>query len=148
MEITSNYVALLDIEGFSIEDIIITGSMANYTYTDKSDIDLNIICDYSELPTNCLIWKIFFITKKMIKTPTKNLFWGRRRLQILKIFVWQIVFEEANDSHNRIYEMHKTGLFKGDEFAFENLLFKALRNIGYLDKLRSYISYAEDLSNN
>jgi hypothetical protein len=44
--------------------------------------------------------------------------------------------------------MHKTGLFKGDEFAFENLLFKALRNIGYLDKLRSYISYAEDLSNN
>jgi hypothetical protein len=74
IEIASNYVAYLDIEGFSIEDIIITGSMANYTYTDKSDIDLNIICDYSELPTNCLIWKIFFITKKMIKTPTKNLF--------------------------------------------------------------------------
>jgi len=53
MEITSNYVALLDIEGFSIEDIIITGSMDNYNYTDQSDIDLHIICDYSKLPTNC-----------------------------------------------------------------------------------------------
>jgi hypothetical protein len=56
--------------------------------------------------------------------------------------------EEENDLFNRIYEMHKTGLVKGGEIAFENLLFKALHNIGYLDKLRSYIAYADNLSLN
>ena len=54
--------------------------------------------------------------------------------------------EEANELLNHIYEMRKTGLANNGEFAFENLLFKALRNRGYLDKLRSYIANAEDLS--
>ena len=68
MEIASNFVAYLDVEGFSIEDIIITGSMANYNYTEQSDIDLHIICDYSKLPTNCpILSQEYFQAKKKIK---------------------------------------------------------------------------------
>ena len=196
MEIASNFVAYLDVEGFSIEDIIITGSMANYNYTDQSDIDLHIICDYSKLPTNCpILSQEYFQAKKKIYNDKHNIKiygydvelyvedstapslaggkysllqrkWlrfpqkidfevddvvGTEELQDLITQIENVCMtdgniEEANDLLNRIYEMRKSGLAKGGEFAFENLLFKALRNRGYLDKLRSYIANAEDLS--
>ena len=196
MEIASNFVAYLDVEGFSIEDIIITGSMANYNYTEQSDIDLHIICDYSKLPTNCpILSQEYFQAKKKIYNDKHNIKiygydvelyvedssvpslaggkysllqrkWlrfpqkidfevddviGTEELQDLITQIENVCMtdgniEEANDLLNRIYEMRKSGLAKGGEFAFENLLFKALRNRGYLDKLRSYIAYAEDLS--
>lgn len=196
MEIASNFVAYLDVEGFSIEDIIITGSMANYNYTEQSDIDLHIICDYSKLPTNCPILsqeyfqakkkiyndkhnikiygydvelyvedstapslaggKYSLLQRKWLKFPQKIDFEvddviGTEELQDLITQIENVCMtdgniQEANELLNQIYEMRKSGLAKGGEFAFENLLFKALRNRGYLDKLRSYIAYAEDLS--
>lgn len=196
MEIASNFVAYLDVEGFSIEDIIITGSMANYNYTEQSDIDLHIICDYSKLPTNCpILSQEYFQAKKKIYNDKHNIKiygydvelyvedstapslaggkysllqrkWlrfpqkidfevddviGTEELQDLITQIENVCMtdgniQEANELLNQIYEMRKSGLAKGGEFAFENLLFKALRNRGYLDKLRSYIAYAEDLS--
>lgn len=196
MEIASNFVAFLDTEGFSIEDIIITGSMANYNYTEQSDIDLHIICDYSKLPTNCpILSQEYFQAKKKIYNDKHNIKiygydvelyvedssvpslaggkysllqrkWlrfpqkidfevddviGTEELQDLITQIENVCMtdgniQEANELLNQIYEMRKSGLAKGGEFAFENLLFKALRNRGYLDKLRSYIANAEDLS--
>jgi len=196
MEIASNFVAYLDTEGFVVEDIIITGSMANYNYTEQSDIDLHIICDYAKLPTNCpILSQEYFQAKKKIYNDKHNIKiygydvelyvedstapslaggkysllqgkWlrfpqkidfevedvvGTEELQDLITQVENVCMtdgniEEANELLNHIYEMRKTGLANNGEFAFENLLFKALRNRGYLDKLRSYIANAEDLS--
>lgn len=49
-----------------------------------------------------------------------------------------------NGLKNRIREMRSSAILKGGEFAVENLVFKELRNLGYLDKLSSYIRNIED----
>lgn len=45
---------------------------------------------------------------------------------------------------NKIANYRKSGLAKGGEFSVENLTFKALRNNGYIDKIRKYAVKAED----
>lgn len=39
---------------------------------------------------------------------------------------------------NRLSEMRGAAIAKGGEFSFENLVFKELRNQGYLDKMKAY----------
>jgi hypothetical protein len=45
---------------------------------------------------------------------------------------------------DKIRSMRNSGIQKGGEFAFENLVFKELRNKGYIDKLSNYIKKIED----
>ena len=47
--------------------------------------------------------------------------------------------DEVKKMLEKIYDMRKLGLQEGGEFSVENLTFKELRNIGYLDKMRDYI---------
>jgi hypothetical protein len=42
--------------------------------------------------------------------------------------------------------MRSAAIRKGGEFSIENLVFKELRNNGYLEKLSSYITKIEDQS--
>ena len=44
----------------------------------------------------------------------------------------------------KIRDMRNAGLDKSGEFAFENLVFKELRNKGYIDKLADYILKLQD----
>lgn len=46
----------------------------------------------------------------------------------------------------RIRDMRNSGLDKSGEFAFENLVFKELRNKGYIDKLADHIIKLQDKS--
>jgi hypothetical protein len=46
----------------------------------------------------------------------------------------------------KIRDMRNAGLDKSGEFAFENLVFKELRNKGYIDKLADYIIKLQDKS--
>ena len=47
---------------------------------------------------------------------------------------------------NRLKQMRSTAIEKGGEVAPENLVFKELRNRGYLDKMNDYIRNLEDES--
>lgn len=44
----------------------------------------------------------------------------------------------------KIWDMRKAGLASGGEFSVENLAFKVLRNMGYLDKIINALKGAED----
>jgi hypothetical protein len=55
-------------------------------------------------------------------------------------------FEELEKLKNKIREMRSSGIRKGGEFSIENLVFKELRNNGYLDKLSTYIVKTKDKS--
>ena len=46
------FIEYIGISGIIIDDIIFTGSLANYNYTDNSDIDLHIIGDFDNLYIN------------------------------------------------------------------------------------------------
>ena len=47
---------------------------------------------------------------------------------------------------NRLKQMRSTAIEKGGEVAPENLVFKELRNRGYIDKMNNYIKNLEDQS--
>jgi len=50
LKITRDFLENLEIEGISIEDIIFTGSLANYNWNeDYSDIDLHIVLDFKTI---------------------------------------------------------------------------------------------------
>ena len=46
-EITKQFFNSLGLEGVDIVDVTLTGSLANYTWSNYSDIDLHILIDYS-----------------------------------------------------------------------------------------------------
>ncbi len=46
----------------------------------------------------------------------------------------------------KLREMRASAIEKAGEFSFENLVFKELRNTGYLDKMTKYINSIEDSS--
>lgn len=49
---------------------------------------------------------------------------------------------------NDIYELRGKGLATNNEFALENLIFKEIRNLGYLDNLKELLDdlYSKKLS--
>lgn len=48
------------------------------------------------------------------------------------------------DLRTRLKDMRGAAIAKGGEFSFENLVFKELRNRGYLDKLNAYTKQLKD----
>jgi predicted nucleotidyltransferase len=59
------YFKQLDL-GVELKDVIFTGSLANYNYTDLSDIDIHIIIDYKKLTNDDEFAKEFFSNKRSI----------------------------------------------------------------------------------
>jgi hypothetical protein len=51
---------------------------------------------------------------------------------------------DLNAIKDRIKKLRSSGLQQGGEFSIENLAFKALRNLGYLEKLSNYMKNIED----
>jgi hypothetical protein len=53
--------------------------------------------------------------------------------------------EEAfEDLKKKFSDMRKSGIKKGGEFSLENLVFKELRNLGYLEKVDKYLRSRQD----
>jgi len=50
LKIADDYFESLEIPGVDIEDVTMTGSLANYNWSKYSDIDLHILIDYEEMP--------------------------------------------------------------------------------------------------
>jgi len=63
LKIAEAFVDFLSIDGIVVKDVQFTGSMANYNYTDYSDIDLHVLIEY---PEDCKSMKELAQAKKMI----------------------------------------------------------------------------------
>jgi predicted nucleotidyltransferase len=63
--IAQMFIAFLEVEGFVVEDIVLTGSMANYNWTQFSDFDLHVVTDYARLQCDDLA-EAFYRAKKTI----------------------------------------------------------------------------------
>jgi predicted nucleotidyltransferase len=50
LKIADDYFESLDLPGVDIEDVTMTGSLANYNWSKYSDVDLHIIIDYKDMP--------------------------------------------------------------------------------------------------
>ena len=53
---------------------------------------------------------------------------------------------ELDAFKEKLHQMRSAGVSKGGEFSFENLIYKELRNRGYLDKMSNYLMKTKDQS--
>lgn len=72
LEISDDFIEFLGIE-FFIHDIVLTGSLANYNWSDYSDVDLHILIDFKETDYKLDILKEFFDSKKNLWNKNHNI---------------------------------------------------------------------------
>lgn len=192
-----------DLNLYTTKDIRVTGSFANYNYSDekddegnyKSDIDLHLVYDFDELGVDKDILSELFFAKKDLFNKQYNFLIHKIPVEVgvedintplvstgvysLETDEWIIEPKNANkeipdikeadfdqvtqrietaiESKDKnqmqevwawIRKLRKTSLAADGEFGEGNLLFKKLRNGGYLKRLKDAINDAvsKDLS--
>ena len=80
-----------------IDDVTFTGSLANYNWTDLSDIDLHLIVDYSLIDENTEFVREFLIAKKSL--------WNDRHDITVKGHEVELYAQDINEEH------HTSGLY-------------------------------------
>jgi hypothetical protein len=177
------FTAYLEIPGFRVYDVVLTGSMANYNYTKFSDFDLHVVTRYSDLECDDLA-EAFYRAKKSIWNDAHDIIIRGHDVELyvedvdnppvssgmysllsgewikqpeyseptvdntainakVRDLVKQIdvAVEQADDPNDikritdKLRKMRRAGLDTAGEFGVENLTFKILRNLGYLDVL-------------
>lgn len=183
-----------------IKDIQLTGSLANYNWTDKSDLDVHVLIDFNDIDDNVelvkkaldgmrFIWNLrhkvklkghdvevyiqdineqhtasglfSLMNNEWIRIPRYNppdidykdvdkKFQGivseiQQMENMISISDFSSVSKEEIYLHalklkKKILEMRKEGLKRDGEFSVENLVFKKLRNEGYIEKIIELIS--------
>ena len=64
IQIALDFINSLEIANEDVVDIILTGSLSNYNWTEYSDIDLHILVDYRDVDENVNLVRDFFNAKK------------------------------------------------------------------------------------
>ena len=95
-DIVDEFLEFLGIE-VEIEDIQLTGSLANYNYTSYSDVDLHILIDFSKVDENIDLVAEFLKSKKNL--------WNNRHKITIKGFEVEIYPQDASETH------HSTGIY-------------------------------------
>lgn len=182
------FIEFADVENLKYDDIILTGSMANYNYNENSDLDIHIIMDFNQISENKDFVSDFFKLKKQLwaeKLPIqvkghdvemyfqdskephhssgtysliKDKWINKPIKKIVDINTMNVkakaadmmnAIEDLESNRNeeniltrytklkdKIKKFRQTGLSKKEgEYSTENLVFKILRNSGYLQKL-------------
>jgi len=82
LEVANNFWRSLEVENIDIEDIVVTGSIANYNWTDFSDIDLHIIVDSSEIPFDKDLVGDFFRAKSGMWNRKHDIFMAGHQVEV------------------------------------------------------------------
>lgn len=175
-----------------IHDIVIIGSVANYNWTDYSDIDLHIVVDFDSLDMSKDDAQTMFdaiknswnlkhdikmkghdvevyvqdksheavstaeysvLNNKWIKEPKKEspefdkALIKRKYNEYKKEIASLIKNKDETKLKNlldKLYKYRQSGLNKGGELSEENIVFKVLRAMGHLDKLKDGINKIYD----
>lgn len=188
LKIAIAFIKSCKIDDYKYKDIVLVGSMANYTYTPQSDIDIHIVVDFNQFKVDETILGEYFDTKKdlwsmnhdvKIKGHAVECYIQNSNEPYTSIGVYSLAKDEwvrepvkkfvtvdegniqlkaatfmnaidklekrlkngedvVNDLtvvKDKIKNMRKSGLYKEGEYSTENLVFKVLRNSGYLEKL-------------
>lgn len=88
LQIADLFIESIDIPNFKVLDIVLTGSLANYNYTDFSDFDLHIITRYSDLECDDLA-QAFYQAKKAI--------WNKKHRILVRGHEVELYVEDINE---------------------------------------------------
>jgi len=189
LEIANEFVEFLGFDIF-VQDVTMTGSLANFNWSDYSDIDLHIIYDFKESGEQEELFKDLFNLKKTVfnsqhditvkgyevelyiqdmnephmstgvysilydewlerpepkevkidkkKIEDKSQQWMDiidNTIEDLKVSDLENSVENLDSVKEKIKKFRTSGLEKGGEYSYENLVFKFLRRNGYIQKL-------------
>ena len=181
------FIKYAKMDGKKFKDITITGSLANYNYTDTSDIDVHILMDFDQISEDKEFVGEYFRNKKnlwaenypshvkghdvelyfqdtsephtstgvyslmddkwLTKPIKKMIAIDTANVQLKSAHIMNAIddLEESKDNVDvvnkvealmeRLKKMRQSGLDKDGEFSTENIVFKILRNSGYIKKL-------------
>ena len=97
LKIADDYFESLKIPGVDIEDVCITGSLANYNWSKYSDVDLHIIIDYKDVPVDESLVQDFF------KSKSSN--WNKEHDVKIYDYDVELYVQDVNEPH------HSTGVY-------------------------------------
>jgi len=181
------FIEFCDAENLKFNDIILTGSMANYNYNENSDLDVHTVIDFKQISENKDFVGDFFKLKKQlwaeklpiqikghdvemyfqdsaephhssgtyslvknnwVRKPTKKIInIDSAGVQLKAADIMNSIDDlETNKNETNFLKKHdilkykikkyrQSGLDKSGEYSVENLVFKILRNTGYLGKM-------------
>lgn len=90
LKISDEFIDSLGVD-FFIHDIVLTGSLANYNWSNFSDVDLHIMIDFEESKHNPKILKEFFDAKKNI--------WNEKHDIKIKGFDVELYVQDIDEPH-------------------------------------------------
>ena len=199
--IADDFFETLDVGVVDIDDITLTGSLANYNWSRFSDVDLHILLKFKDVDENENLVKEYFMSKKNlwnekhditiknydvelylqdtnephVSSGVYSVLWdgwivkpekGDKKIDKTKVsqkvnsmvdsikYIYQMFLEYEYDKvirsiknlKSKIKKMRQSGLDREGEYSFENISFKVLRRMGYLDKLSELETKAYDKS--
>ena len=199
--IADDFFETLDIGWVEIDDIVLTGSLANYNWSKFSDVDLHILVDFEDVDENVELVREYFNSKKNLWNEKHNITIKGYDVELyvqdteephISSGVYSVLWDEwlvkpeksspkidvkkvnqkANaiiDSINhffnlfkggdydkvirsiktlkeKIKKMRQAGLDRDGEYSYENIAFKVLRRMEFLDKLGELETLAYDKS--
>ena len=91
LQIANNFWNGLGLKGVDIVDIIITGSIANYNWTEMSDIDLHILVNFTDVDENMELVDGYFRNVRANWNKTHNI--------MIKGHEVEVYVQEASEPH-------------------------------------------------
>ncbi len=90
LKIAEDLIEQLEI-GVSVEDIVLTGSMAGYNWHDLSDVDLHILLDFSKIDDNVDLVKKFLDNRRMN--------WNKAHEIMIRGHEVEVYFQDSREDH-------------------------------------------------
>ena len=136
LDIADEFYSSLAIDWVKIEDIILTGSLANYNWSKYSDVDLHILIDFKK------VWKKTDTISEYFKTKKKLWSIEHDNLKVLG-FPVEVYIQDINEKHNSsgIYSLNKNKwLVEPDDFQNSTINEETVKN-----KSAKEMTYFDDL---
>jgi hypothetical protein len=97
LKITDDYFESLELPGVDIEDVTMTGSLANYNWSKYSDVDLHIVVDYNDIPVG------EDLVQDFLKSKSSN--WNKEHDVTIYGYDVELYVQDINEPH------HSTGVY-------------------------------------
>ncbi len=135
LDIVDEFISNFKFKDLNIEDIVLTGSLANYNWSKYSDVDLHIILDFKKINKDVDLLREFFNSVKIN--------WNNDHID-LKIYGFsvEIYIEDISDKteSNGIYSIEKNKwvkkpVYKNISYDKKNITNKSIKFINLIENI-------------
>jgi len=122
LKIAQDFYDDLEVAEAEIKDVIFTGSLANYNWSEYSDIDIHILIDFAKIDENVELVREYFNAIRAL--------WNLKHKILVKGFEVELYIQDINEKH------HSTGVYsiKNNQWIAEPVNIKPTINLESVEK--------------